>query len=443
MKKITRITGLKGTLRVPGDKSISHRAIMFGSLAEGTTTIHGFLKGADCLSTIDCFRKMGISIEEKEDTIYVHGKGLHGLHKPEETLDVGNSGTTTRLISGILAGQNFDTVLSGDASLNSRPMGRIMKPLSMMGADITSIHDTGCAPLSIKGRSLNAIHYDSPVASAQVKSCVLLAGLYANGKTSVTEPALSRNHTERMLRSFGANIVSDKNTCTITPPETLHGQHIEVPGDISSAAFFIVAALITPNSEIIINNVGINDTRAGILKVCQDMGANITLLNAREEGGEPVADLLVKTSSLRGTIVEGDIIPALIDELPVIALMACFAKGQTIIKDAHELRVKESDRIAIMTENLGAMGADIIDTDDGFIINSRSDNTIPTLHGASINCSMDHRIAMTFAVAGLNADGETIITDSDCVDVSYPGFFAQLKQLFSQNQSQKDSENTL
>lgn len=272
MKKITRITGLKGTLTVPGDKSISHRAIMFGSLAEGTTTIHGFLKGADCLSTIDCFRKMGISIEEKEDTIYVHGKGLHGLHKPEETLDVGNSGTTTRLISGILAGQNFDTVLSGDASLNSRPMGRIMKPLSMMSADITSIHDTGCAPLSIKGRSLNAIHYDSPVASAQVKSCVLLAGLYANGKTSVTEPALSRDHTERMLRSFGANIVSDKNTCTITPPETLHGQHIEVPGDISSAAFFIVAALITPNSEITINNVGINDTRAGILKVCQDMG---------------------------------------------------------------------------------------------------------------------------------------------------------------------------
>ena len=439
MKKITRITGLKGTLTVPGDKSISHRAIMFGSLAEGTTTIHGFLKGADCLSTIDCFRKMGISIEEKEDTIYVHGKGLHGLHKPEETLDVGNSGTTTRLISGILAGQNFDTVLSGDASLNSRPMGRIMKPLSMMGADITSIHDTGCAPLSIKGRSLNAIHYDSPVASAQVKSCVLLAGLYANGKTSVTEPALSRDHTERMLRSFGANIVSDKNTCTITPPETLHGQHIEVPGDICSAAFFIVAALITPNSEITINNVGINDTRAGILKVCQDMGANITLLNAREEGGEPVADLLVKTSSLRGTIVEGDIIPALIDELPVIALMTCFAKGQTIIKDAHELRVKESDRIAIMTENLGAMGADIIDTDDGFIINSRSDNTIPTLRGASINCSMDHRIAMTFAIAGLNADGETIITDSDCVDVSYPGFFTQLEQLFSQNQSQKDS----
>lgn len=232
-----------------------------------------------------------------------------------------------------------------------------------------------------------------------------------------------------MLRSFGADIVSDGNTCTITPPETLHGQHIEVPGDISSAAFFIVAGLITPDSEITIKNVGINDTRAGILKVCQDMGADITLLNTREEGGEPVADLLVKTSELHGTVVGGSIIPTLIDELPVIALMACFAKGKTIIKDAHELRVKESDRIAIMTENLTEMGADVIDTDDGFIINSRSEESIPVLHGAEINCSMDHRIAMTFAIAGLNADGETIITDSDCVDVSYPGFFAQLEAL--------------
>lgn len=441
--EIKKLTNLHGELTVPGDKSISHRAVMFGSLAKGTTKITHFLEGADCLSTISCFRKMGIDIENNSGEILVHGKGLHGLSAPADILDVGNSGTTTRLISGILAGQNFVSELTGDDSIQSRPMKRIMTPLLSMGADIASIKGNNCVPLRIIGHPLKAIHYDSPVASAQVKSCVLLAGLYANGKTSVTEPALSRDHTERMLRSFGANIVSDKNTCTITPPETLHGQHIEVPGDISSAAFFIVAALITPNSEIIINNVGINDTRAGILKVCQDMGANITLLNAREEGGEPVADLLVKTSSLRGTIVEGDIIPALIDELPVIALMACFAKGQTIIKDAHELRVKESDRIAIMTENLGAMGADIIDTEDGFIINSRSNNTIPTLYGTNINCSMDHRIAMTFAVAGLNADGETIITDSDCVDVSYPGFFTQLEQLFSQNQSQKDSENTL
>ena len=298
-----------------------------------------------------------------------------------------------------------------------------------MGADITSIRDNGCAPLRIHGQKLHGIAYTSKVASAQVKSCVLLAGLYAEGKTSVTEPALSRDHTERMLRSFGADIVSDGNTCTITPPETLHGQHIEVPGDISSAAFFIVAGLITPDSEITIKNVGINDTRAGILKVCQDMGADITLLNTHEEGGEPVADLLVKTSELHGTVVGGSIIPTLIDELPVIALMACFAKGKTIIKDAHELRVKESDRIAIMTENLTAMDADVIDTDDGFIINSRSEDSIPVLHGAEINCSMDHRIAMTFAIAGLNADGETMITDSDCVDVSYPGFFAQLEAL--------------
>ncbi len=429
MKTITQTSGLKGTLTVPGDKSISHRAVMFGSLSEGTTTIHGFLKGADCLSTIDCFRRMGISIEEKDETIYVHGKGLHGLSKPEGTLDVGNSGTTTRLISGILSGQDFDTVLSGDASLNSRPMGRIMKPLSRMGADITSIHDNGCAPLSIKGHPLHAIQYDSPVASAQVKSCVLLAGLYADGKTSVTEPALSRDHTERMLRSFGADIVSEGNTCTITPPKTLHGQHIEVPGDISSAAFFIAAGCIIPDSEIMIKNVGTNETRAGILKVCQDMGANITLLNTREEGGEPVADLLVKTSELHGTAIGGSLIPTLIDELPVIALMACFAKGKTVITDAHELRVKESDRIAIMTENLSAMGADIIGTDDGFLINSRSNDEVPVLHGAKINCSMDHRIAMTFAIAGLQAEGETVITDSDCVDVSYPGFFAQLKSL--------------
>ena len=429
MKTITRTRGLKGTLTVPGDKSISHRAVMFGSLSEGTTTIHGFLKGADCLSTIDCFRRMGISIEEKDETIYVHGKGLHGLSKPEGTLDVGNSGTTTRLISGILSGQDFDTVLSGDASLNSRPMGRIMKPLSMMGADITSIHDNGCAPLSIKGHPLHAIHYDSPVASAQVKSCVLLAGLYADGKTSVTEPALSRDHTERMLRSFGADIVSERNSCTITPPKTLHGQHIEVPGDISSAAFFIAAGCIIPDSEIMIKNVGTNDTRAGILKVCQNMGADITLLNTREEGGEPVADLLVKTSELHGTAIGGSLIPTLIDELPVIALMACFAKGKTVITDAHELRVKESDRIAIMTENLSAMGADIIGTDDGFLINSRSKDAVPVLHGAKINCSMDHRIAMTFAIAGLQAEGKTVITDSDCVDVSYPGFFAQLESL--------------
>ena len=431
MKTLTKKTALKGTLTVPGDKSISHRAIMFGALAEGTTTVHGFLKGADCLSTIDCFRRMGITIEEIDDTICVHGKGLHGLSESIQILDVGNSGTTTRLISGILAGQTFPSVLSGDASLNTRPMKRIMTPLHMMGADIESCKENGCAPLVIKGKPLKAIRYNSPVASAQVKSCVLLAGLYADGETSVTEPALSRDHTERMLRSFGADIRSEGCTCTITPPETLHAQHIEVPGDISSAAFFIVAGLITPDSEILIQNVGINPTRAGILNVCKAMGANITLVNEREEGGEPVADLLVRSSELNGTAIEGDMIPTLIDELPVIALMACFAKGETIIRDAHELRVKESDRIEIVSRNLKAMGADVIPTDDGFIVNSTfGKEQIPALHGADIECSLDHRIAMTFSVAGINADGETRILDSDCVDVSYPGFFAEIERLY-------------
>lgn len=423
MKKITRITGLKGTLRVPGDKSISHRAIMFGSLAEGTTTIHGFLKGADCLSTIDCFRKMGISIEEKEDTIYVHGKGLHGLHKPEETLDVGNSGTTTRLISGILAGQNFDTVLSGDASLNSRPMGRIMKPLSMMGADIISIHDTGCAPLSIKGRSLNAIHYDSPVASAQVKSCVLLAGMYSDGITSVTEPVLSRNHTEIMLNYFGARVTSEGTTASIAPEPSLFAREITVPGDISSAAYFIAAGLLVPGSEILLKNVGINPTRDGLLRVCKDMGADITLLNVNMDG-EPTADLLVRASSLHGTTVGGEIIPTLIDEIPMIAVMAAFAEGTTVIKDAKELKVKESDRILVMAENLSRMGADITPTDDGMIIHGGK-----PLHGAEIDSYLDHRVAMSFAVAGLLCDGPLSIKGWDCVKISYPEFYEDLYRL--------------
>ena len=435
MITLTRTAGLRGTIRVPGDKSISHRAVMLGALAEGTTTIKGFLKGADCLSTIDCFRRMGVEIEEiagpdHEPVIIVHGKGLKGLTDPVTVLDVGNSGTTTRLISGILAGQTFTSVLSGDASLNTRPMKRIMDPLRLMDADIASVNGNDCAPLVIKGKPLKAIHYDSPVASAQVKSCLLLAGLYADGTTSITEPAPSRDHTERMLKSFGADIRCEGTTSSITPPGSLRGQHITVPGDISSAACFIVAGLITPNSEIEILNVGINETRAGILKVCAAMGADITYKNMREAGGEPVADLIIRSSFLHGTVIEGDIIPALIDELPLIALMACFADGQTIIRDARELRVKESDRIDIVSENLTAMGADIIATDDGFIINSRQEpGYTPVLHGAKIRCAMDHRIAMTFAIAGINADEETVITDSQCVDVSYPGFFEELAQL--------------
>ena len=423
--ELCNITGLKGKVTIPGDKSISHRCIMFGSIANGTTQIHNFLSGADCLATIRCFR-----VESDYSSVIVHGKGLHGLSAPEKILDVGNSGTTTRLISGILAGQPFDSKLSGDESLNSRPMKRIIEPLAQMGAHISSILRNGCAPLYITPAQLHGIHYDSPVASAQVKSCLLLAGLYADGETSVTEPSLSRNHTELMLKEFGANIRStfeigsSKATAIIRPCEELYGQKITVPGDISSAAYFIAAGLIVPDSEILVENVGINPTRAGILRVCEDMGGDITLLNERTEGGERIADVLVRTSRLHGTTIEGDIIPTLIDEIPVIAVMAAMAEGTTIIKDAAELKVKETDRIETVTDNLKAMGCDVAPTEDGMIINGGR-----PLHGASIHTLLDHRIAMAFSIAALVAEGTTKILDSKCVDVSYPTFYDTFEQL--------------
>ena len=412
---------LKGEITVPGDKSISHRGIMLGALANGTTSITNFLKGADCLSTISCFQKMGIEIEETEREILVHGKGLHGLSAPTEILDAGNSGTTTRLISGILAGQNFSCDLTGDASIQKRPMKRIMTPLSMMGADITSVHNNGCAPLHIKGAPLKGISYQSPVASAQVKSCVLFAGLYADGKTSVTEPFLSRNHSELMLSSFGASVQTCGTTATIEPEPVLTAQKVEVPGDISSAAFFIAAGLLIPDSELLIKNVGINPTRDGILRVCKRMGANLELLNTRTQCGEPVADVLVKHSELNGTVIEGDLIPTLIDELPVIAVMAACANGETIIRNAEELKVKESNRLEIIVHHLNEMGCDITGTEDGMIIRGGK-----PLHGAVLDSYLDHRIAMSFAVAGLVADGETEITNADCVNISYPGFYRDL-----------------
>lgn len=423
--EIKKQTNLKGTLTVPGDKSISHRAVMFGSLARGTTRISHFLEGADCLSTISCFRKMGIEIDRNKDEILVHGRGLHGLTVPTEILDVGNSGTTTRLISGILAGQTFTSELDGDDSIRTRPMKRIMTPLASMGADITSRLDNGCAPLIIHGRPLHAAHYDSPVASAQVKSCVLLAGMYADGITSVTEPFLSRNHTEIMLNYFGAEITSEGTTASIRPEPVLEGRDIQVPGDISSAAYFIAAGLLTPGSEILLKNVGINPTRAGIIKVCMDMGADITLLNESTEG-EPTADLLIRTSSLKGTTIEGSIIPTLIDEIPMIAVMAAFAEGTTIIRDAQELKVKESDRIAVMVDNLRRMGADIEGTDDGMIIHGGR-----PLHGAVIDSHLDHRIAMSFAVAGTICDGTVEILNGECVNISYPEFYHDLYSLDS------------
>lgn len=421
---LRKVNHLKGEINVPGDKSISHRAIMLGAIAEGTTVVTNFLQGADCLSSIECFRNMGIPIENNIDTVTIHGKGLHGLQAPSSILNVGNSGTTIRLMSGLLSASNFDCEVTGDSSIQKRPMGRIITPLTMMGATITSIKENGCAPLRIQGNKLKAIHYTSPVASAQVKSSILLAGLYAEGETSVTEPYVSRNHSELMLDYFGATVRTEGTTATIVPPERLLAKEIHVPGDISSAAYFIGAGLITPNSEILIKNVGINATRDGILRVVKAMGADITLLNVRNQGAELTADLLVKTSDLTGTVVEGEVIPTLIDEIPLIAILACFAKGTTIIKDASELKVKESNRIDAMVNNLKKMGADIEGTEDGMIIHGGK-----PLSGAVIDSKLDHRIAMSFAIAGINADGETAIQNSECVDISYPSFYRDLERL--------------
>lgn len=418
---------LEGEITVPGDKSISHRAVMFGSLADGNTEITHFLPGADCLSTIDCFRKMGIRIDtapDSPDHVIVHGKGLHGLNAPDSTLDCGNSGTTMRLISGILAGQDFPTELTGDASICRRPMKRIMDPLHRMGACIESENNNGCAPLMIVGHNLHGIHYDTPVASAQVKSCILLAGLYADSPTVVTEPALSRDHTERMLKNFGADLETSGTTVTIRPDPHLEAAKIAVPGDISSAACFIAGAAVVPDSHVTLRHVGTNSTRDGILRVLQDMGGSVTYRNLKASGGEPYADLEIRQLPLHGTVIGGDLIPTLIDELPLIAVMACAAEGETVIRDAAELRVKESDRIDLMVEGLSAMGADITGTEDGMIIHGGK-----PLHSAMIDTRHDHRAAMAFAIAALIADGGAEINDADCVRISYPGFFDDLASL--------------
>lgn len=415
---------LRGEITVPGDKSISHRAIMFGSIAQGITEISGFLNSADCHSTIGCFRQMGIHIVEKNGTVLVEGKGMRGLTAPTSFLDTGNSGTTTRLISGILAAQPFSVTINGDKTIQKRPMKRIIEPLSLMGADIISKKNNDCAPLIINGRPLHGITYSTKTASAQVKSAILLAGLYADSPTQVTEPAVSRNHSELMLKAYGAEIsVSDK-TVILQPSNELFGQKVEVPGDISSAAYFIVAGLITPDSEVLIKNVGINETRDGIIHVVKAMGGNITLVNERTACGEKVADLLVKSSSLKATTIEGSIIPTLIDELPVIAILAACAKGTTIIRDAAELKVKECNRIDAVTKNLQAMGGNITPTEDGFIIEGGA-----PLHATHIETFHDHRIAMSFAVANLIADGENTYDKPEVVCISYPGFYEDLNLL--------------
>ncbi|MBE5828090.1 MAG: 3-phosphoshikimate 1-carboxyvinyltransferase [Butyrivibrio sp.] len=431
---------LKGDIFVPGDKSISHRSIMFGALSEGTTEVTGFLQSADCLSTIDCFRKMGVEIEHTirptngVPTITVHGRGLHSFKVPDCTLYTGNSGTTTRLMSGILAAQPFDSMITGDMSIEKRPMKRIMTPLSQMGADVISVMGNDCAPLRFTGgKQLHGINYRSPVASAQVKSCIILAGLYADGDTVVYEPALSRNHTEIMLQAFGADIHNEvarngSAAAILHPGMHLTGQKINVPGDISSAAYFIAAALIVPGSELLIRNVGINKTRSGILAVLEQMGADITLLN-EDKTSEPKADILVKYSELKGGsnnqfVIGGKVIPTMIDELPVVAVVAATAGFDTIIKDASELKIKESNRIDTVVEGLRKMGCDIEATDDGMIIHGGK-----PLTGADIDSHSDHRLAMSFAVASLVASGTTRIIDDECVGISYPTFFKDFQSL--------------
>ncbi|PTL29246.1 3-phosphoshikimate 1-carboxyvinyltransferase [Lachnospiraceae bacterium oral taxon 096] len=417
---------LHGELTIPGDKSISHRSVMFASLAKGTSHIKGFLPGADCLSTIHCFRQMGIEIYQEESMVTVTGQGMRGLKKPKSILDCGNSGTTTRLISGILAGQNFTSTLTGDESIQKRPMKRIILPLTQMGASIASLRDNGCAPLQITGRPLHGITYHSPVASAQVKSAILLAGLYAEGETSVIEPSVSRNHTEIMLKAFGADVSCHDTTASVHHTDELFASNIEVPGDISSAAYFIVAALMIPNSDIILHNVGINPTRDGLLRAIEMMGGKIEILSIKNEDTEAIADLHIKSQNLHGATFGGDIIPAMIDEIPALAALACFAEGETIIKDAEELKVKESNRIKVMVEELSKMGAQIEETEDGMIIHGKH-----PLHSAQIDSHKDHRIAMTFSILSRAIGQDLPIIDKDCVKISYPNFYEHLHSLSS------------
>ena len=417
---IQKIKKAIGQIKVPGDKSISHRAVMLGSLANGVTEISGFLKGADCLSTIDCFRKMGIDIDINGENVTVHGNGLRGLLKPDEMLYTGNSGTTTRLLCGILAGQNFDTSITGDASIQKRPMGRVVKPLSMMGAKIENEY----CPLYITGTKLHGIDYKMPVASAQVKTAIILAGLYAYGETVIHEIEKSRDHTELMLSAMGADLTVDNLDITVKPTNDLTAVNVDVPGDISSAAFFLVLGAIMPNSQITVTNVGINPTRTGIIDVLKDMGADITLENVHTSAGETVADITVRSSSLKGTTVGGDIIPRLIDELPIIAVAAVFADGQTVIKDAQELKVKETNRIRAVVDEFNKCGIDITETDDGMIINGGK-----SIHGADFKTYDDHRMAMSLTVLAQLADGESTLDDSDCACVSYPTFFDDFYKL--------------
>ena len=422
--KINQVSKLSGTITVPADKSITHRSIMLSSIAEGKSYVNNYLKSDDCLMTMNAFKQMGVNIEQKDGSLIIDGVGINGLKDPVKEIYAGNSGTTTRLLSGVLAGQKFSSTITGDESLSKRPMKRVIAPLSLMGADIKA-RDNNFLPMTINTNgNLKAIDYVSPVASAQVKSCILFAGLYVDGVTTVTEPIKSRDHSEKMFKTFGADISVDGLKVSIKHCDKLYAQEVTVPCDISSAAFFIVAGLIVPNSNIKILNVNINKTRDGILTVLKNMGAYIVLDNVRTVSGEDVADIEIKSSKLNSTSFGKEIVPSLIDEIPIIVLAATQAEGKTVISGAKELKVKESDRIHSVASQLNKMGADIQETDDGFIING------PTkLNGATVDSFDDHRIAMMLSVAGLIAEGQTEILKSDCVKISFANFYEVLEKI--------------
>ncbi len=413
---------LKGEFSIPGDKSISHRSIMLGSLANGTTRISNFLRGEDNLATMQAFRSMGVQIADDGEIITVEGVGLHGLKEPEDLVDCCNSGTTMRLMTGLLAGQKFFSVLTGDQYLRKRPMKRVVGPLLEMGANITGRCGGSLAPLAISGTALKGISYRSPIASAQVKSALMLAGLYADGETVVSEPSRSRDHSERMFRHFGADLEVLPNGVLVRGGQELHSLEINVPGDISSAAFFIVAALIVPGAEVLICNVGVNPTRTGLIDILHKMGARITLQNQRDVSGEPVADLLVQHSELKGIGIAGDVVQRAIDEFPAICVAAAVADGVTTIKDAGELRVKETDRITAMADNLRKIGAGQIDeTEDGMVIHG-----VESLQGGQVSGYGDHRIAMSLSVAALICRNPVQIDDVSCISASFPNFYQLL-----------------
>jgi len=421
---IQPVSAVKGEICVPGDKSISHRSIMLGAIANGITVVHGFLRGEDNFSTMNAFRAMGVTIEDDGSTLQIHGRGLHGLQEAGDVIDCGNSGTTIRLITGLLSGQSFFSVVTGDQYLRKRPMKRVVDPLTRMGAHIMGRKGGTLAPLAINGGSLNAIGYDSPVSSAQIKSSIMLAGLYADGETSVREPSQSRDHSERMFRLFGASLSSFNNGITVRGGYELTAQEVIVPGDISSAAFFIVAALITPGSELLIRSVGVNPTRSGVIDILKAMGGDIRLLEERELSGEPVADILVRSSRLKGIAISGDVVPRAIDEFPVICVAAACAEGITSIRDARELRVKEADRITAMATNLRILGVTVTEAEDGMDISG-----VERMSGGQIDSYGDHRIAMSFSIAALVASRAVTINDTDCIATSFPTFFPLLEKV--------------